>query len=261
MSILEGREKPKRLKSSLLKLTLISLCAIGMVGCDKDSETTSSSTEKALANQYQYQDRGLNDIRNEDYRPIQTKGLIDEELREFYQNASNNKHDYSLDLLISELVTAGLADSYIVRNISVIEGDLFTAQTEDGKRISVRMLGIDAPNKNADFYKESSEALSKCIGNQREAMLLVPKKFASDSLGRVTAQVVVGNKLCNLEQLKTGMAWFYRPMVRHQFDFEISSFNIAESTAKLNKIGLWSKANYAFNKPWLGNERGGFPYQ
>lgn len=244
--------------SYLSKLSLLALLATGVSGCYQEETTAIFSKEKALAKQYD--GRSLASIRNDDYRPIQTKGLISEELREFYQNASSHNDSYNLDKLIKELVESGLVDSYIVKDIDVIEGDLFSAKNKDGQQVTVRMLGIDAPNKKADFYKQSSISLSKCIGAKKEATLLIPKKHPIDNLGRVTAQVVVGDKICNLEQLNNGMAWFYKPMVRHQFDFEISTFNIAESNAKLAKIGIWSRGNYGFQKPWLGRENGGSPY-
>lgn len=259
MLTLRQEVKEKLPKNSLLKLALVSLIAVNSVGCDKNTAPTKFSKEKSLAQQYE--GRSLASIRNDDYRPIQTKGLISEELREFYQNASNGSNSYSLDNLTRELVDAGLADSYSVSDINVIEGDLFSAKTKDGELIKVRMLGIDAPNKRADFYKQSSDSLSECIGSQKKAVLLIPKKLPMDNLGRVTAQVMVENKICNLEQLKNGMAWFYKPMTRHQFDFEIIPFHVAESSAKLNKTGLWGKGNYEFNKPYRGNEQGGSPYQ
>lgn len=259
MLSLRQEVKSKLPKNSLLKFALVSLLAVNSIGCDKNTSPTKFSKEKSLAEQYE--GRSLASIRNDDYRPIQTKGVISEELREFYQNASNGSSVYNLEKLIRELVDSGLADSYSVSDISVIEGDLFSAKTKDGELIKVRMLGIDAPNKRADFYEQSSTSLSECIGSQKEAVLIIPKKFPMDNLGRVTAQVVVGNKICNLEQLKNGMAWFYKPMTRHQFDFEVTSFHVAESYAKLNKTGLWSKGNYEFNKPYRGNEQGGSPYQ
>lgn len=113
--------------------------------------------------------------------------------------------------------------------LRIIDGDTFELQLASGiKRI--RMFGIDAPEHGQPFNKKSKEFLSTLIAGKTVTI----KVNRLDQYGRTVADVYIGSKWINQELVAAGYAWMYR-------DFTSDSrLEMAESTAKRAKRGLWS---------------------
>ncbi len=73
---------------------------------------------------------------------------------------------------------------------SVIDGDTFTMKNG----LTFRLLGIDAPNKGAEGYKESKAALSKLVSDKE--LSIEYDTYQDDKFGRVLGYVWVP---CNEE--------------------------------------------------------------
>jgi endonuclease YncB( thermonuclease family) len=236
-------------------------CAVDEKFSQEDVFQNLSAEEKITA--IRYKDKTLADILKKDYNPINTEGLISKESREYYQHVDNKDYSYSLEKLSNELQSAKLADVYNVTDIAVQDGDTFSAKTPKGANINVRLLGIDAPDEGSDYYAESKASLTECLSSsdgKTEVTLIIPKKEFLDKKGRVLAQAFSNGKVCNLEQISNGMAWFYRPMFYQQFDFEVSKFLINEVNARYDKVGIWADDTSKKRRPWIMRNRGGYDY-
>ncbi len=115
--------------------------------------------------------------------------------------------------------------------IRVIDGDTFIFLTSN-LSLTVRMLGIDAPERDQPFSRESSEFLSQYL--YRNA---VTKINGTDEADRSVGTLFVNGKDINLLSLRGGFAWHYK---RYSSD---KAYSAAEDYAKKNRLNLWSLPN------------------
>lgn len=234
--------------------------------CDGSEKNSKSINFSVLENKYG--DTSVSEIINKDYSPISTEGIINEIDHRFYSRLLNDSIVYGYEAVLEpkvglanltkKLDEAGLADVYDVTLIDVVEGDVFTAKTESGDEITVRLLGIDAPESASNFFKESTDNLKSCLKTTSGITLVVPKKTPADKKGRVLAQAISNGENCNFRQLQEGMAWYYTPKTYDLFDYEIVHNTRAEREARKAKIGLWAE-KYP-STPWLIRNGGGVEY-
>ena len=98
--------------------------------------------------------------------------------------------------------------------IKVTDGDTITIRS-DGEEIRVRLSGIDAPESDQPFGRESTKKLSSMV--KRKEVRVETNK--TDRYGRVLGKVWVQPSDCsncgktldaNHAQILSGMAWWYR---------------------------------------------------
>lgn len=121
------------------------------------------------------------------------------------------------------------SQTYQGKIISVIDGDTFIFQTQEGS-LNIRMTDIDAPEKAQDYGKESKAFLEKFV-NQKATVI----GKGTDRYGRTLGTLFIDSKNINLESVETGNAWHY---VKYSTD---TTFANAEALARANKIGLWKE--------------------
>ena len=131
----------------------------------------------------------------------------------------------------------------------LIEG--IVTNVHDGDTITVngsniRLDSIDAPELAQTYGNESQINLARLVMGQYVRVAYTK----SDVYDRIVGAVFTGNCLyANLEQVKSGSAWFYKA-----YQCEISSsvrdlFAQAESSAKATRLGLWSESSPT--APWV----------
>jgi micrococcal nuclease len=125
--------------------------------------------------------------------------------------------------------------------IRVIDGDTFIFLTSSGSLL-VRMLGIDAPERDQPFSRESSEFLSKYLNNQ--AIINVN---GTDTDDRYMGTLFVNGRNINLLSIKSGHSWHYK---RYSSD---KDYSLAEEYARENKLVIWSLPNPI--PPWTWRQR------
>jgi micrococcal nuclease len=140
---------------------------------------------------------------------------------------------------IPSCVSEPVADDTV---IGIIDGDTFDMM-QGGKKIRVRMFGIDAPERKQDYYQKSKETLSSLIFQKRVRL----KSKGRDRYRRELAEVYVGEKWINYEMVYAGMAWHF---TRYSKDSRIAN---AEKEARASKRGLWSMKAVA---PWEFRRKG-----
>jgi endonuclease YncB( thermonuclease family) len=111
---------------------------------------------------------------------------------------------------------------------------------KDGS-ISVRLYGIDAPEKDQPYGIEAGNSLKELV---KEKIVKLDIKDI-DRYGRAVALVYVGSLNVNLEQVKRGLAWAYLEYLGSPY---ISEYYSAEKEARSKGLGLWNQANPT--PPW-----------
>ena len=91
--------------------------------------------------------------------------------------------------------------------VGVSDGDTLKVLDERRQTHTIRLMGIDAPEKAQAFGQRSKQSLSELAQGQR--VLVDASK--RDKYGRMVGKVLSedGRDLC-LEQIQRGMAWHYR---------------------------------------------------
>ena len=120
--------------------------------------------------------------------------------------------------------------------ISIADGDTLTVLDRDKRQHRVRLLGIDAPERGQDFGERSRQSLADLVFN-KQVHVIVPKL---DRYGRKLGKVTLGRTDVNLEQLRAGMAWYYRQYAADVFKDDRPIYDRAEREAKAAKRGLWA---------------------
>jgi micrococcal nuclease len=121
----------------------------------------------------------------------------------------------------------------------IIDGDTFAL--ENG--IKVRILGIDAPEKNEPFYDSAKIYLENLILNKKIKIEYDIQKY--DKYNRMLAYVFVDEKFVNEELIKKGYAWVYIIPPNFKYSYRLK---MAEEKAKIEKRGLWKNPYYVASK-------------
>jgi endonuclease YncB( thermonuclease family) len=125
----------------------------------------------------------------------------------------------------------------------VLDGDTFYCIVrihKDGS-ISVRLYGIDAPEKDQPYGEEAKNSLKELVAGKTVRLEVKDR----DKYGTTVALVYVGSLNVNLEQVKRGLAWAYLEYLGSPY---ISEYYSAEKEARSKGLGLWKQANPT--PPW-----------
>jgi micrococcal nuclease len=129
------------------------------------------------------------------------------------------------------LSVIGNAQSYKGKITKVVDGDTYFFQTAN-ETLKVRMFGIDAPEGNQPFGKESKEFISKYL--YKDATLVT---HGHDQYKRTLGTLFIDGQDINLVSVKGGYSWHYK---RYLNDKQYAE---AQENAKKLKLGLWSFSN------------------
>ena len=128
--------------------------------------------------------------------------------------------------------------------VGVSDGDTITVLDRAKVQHKIRLAGIDAPEKGQAFGERAKENLSKFVFD-RQVEAHCHKK---DRYGREVCKVMRGMTDVNMEQIKTGMVWWYREYANEQTPQERKEYARGEEEAKAARAGLWKDAKPV--PPW-----------
>ncbi len=128
--------------------------------------------------------------------------------------------------------------------VSVADGDTLTILDSGRQQQKVSILGIDAPEKRQDYGQRSKTNLSSLAFGKQAS----PDCRAVDRWGRRDCLVTVDGRDVGLEQVRAGMAWWYRQYAKEQTPKEREGYERAEFDAKTHRQGLWADKNPI--EPW-----------
>jgi len=108
-----------------------------------------------------------------------------------------------------------LIDYEIVHIDRVIDGDTFVTNNQ-----SVRLLGINSPEKGELYYDEAKELLELLVLNETVRLEFGKDKY--DRYNRILAYVFLNGENINLKLVEKGLANYYFPSGRDRYynDFE-----------------------------------------
>ena len=139
------------------------------------------------------------------------------------------------------------ADQFKV--VRVYDGDTITV-VEDGKEITIRLVGIDAPEISSKkhvpgqpFCLKAKEYLSALVLNKVVNIKFYGKDGSGKSLGEIFAEKVN----INIEIINAGLAEVYRGVPAH--NLKIDTYREAERMAKEAVKGIWELRDQYFS-PW-----------
>jgi micrococcal nuclease len=114
--------------------------------------------------------------------------------------------------------------------VAITDGDTLRARCGDAPELTIRLAGIDAPEKRQAFGERSHQYLAGlCLKKPAEI-----ETKGKDRFGRTLAHVRCEGTDANAEQVRAGMAWAF---TRYLTDPSIKSI---ENDAKSAGRGLWA---------------------
>lgn len=136
-------------------------------------------------------------------------------------------------ILLSLFLTPDLTG----RVVSVTDGDTL-AILVDQKRITIRLDGIDAPEKSQAFGTRSRQSLADLVFGKSVRVVTKSK----DRYGRTIGVVYLDDMNVNAKQIENGLAWHYK---KYSKDPDLDRL---ERESRAARRGLWSDP--APVEPW-----------
>lgn len=149
-----------------------------------------------------------------------------------------------LAVLLQVAASAAFADTILGKVVGVTDGDTVTVLDASKVQYTIRLAGIDAPEKKMPFGQRSKEHLSDLVFN-KDVEVETSKK---DRYGRSVGNIFVGGRDANLAMITAGMAWHYKQYEREQSASDRLLYANAEEQARSRRDGLWRDDNPT--PPW-----------
>ena len=130
------------------------------------------------------------------------------------------------------------------RIVRVADSDTITLLDADNRQHKIRLDGIDAPESGQPFVRASQRHLAKLLAN-REAVAECSK---TDRYQRNVCRVLVDGTDAGLEQIRAGMAWYFRRYAKELPPSRRQQYADMEAQAQAEQRGLWADAEPV--APW-----------
>lgn len=117
----------------------------------------------------------------------------------------------------------------------IIDGDTIRLSTGE----KVRLIGINAPERDQPYYDAATQKLIELIGDNR--ITLKKDVTDKDQYGRLLRYVYANDTFLNLEMVKQGYAISYPfpPNTKH-----LDNFEVAQEEARNSQIGIWTPSPF-----------------
>jgi endonuclease YncB( thermonuclease family) len=146
------------------------------------------------------------------------------------------------------LIWVGAADAQW-RIGRVLDGDSLMLYDASGQRLSVRLAGIDAPERGQAFSDRSQKNLKSLVADCQPEV-----KFQKiDRYGRSVCQVFCDTRDLGLAQLEAGLAWHFSRYAQEQPIDQRNQYFNAQQKAQADGSGLWRDASAV--APWTFREQ------
>lgn len=140
-----------------------------------------------------------------------------------------------LGFLILISVTVAHSETINGRVVAITDGDTIKVLNANNEEFKIRLAGIDAPEKKQAFGQVSKQTLSDLIFDK----MVVVEWHKKDRYERIVGKVLIQGRDANLNQIKSGVAWFYRKYESELTPDDRVKYDAAESDAKAKRAGLW----------------------
>ncbi|QDD00513.1 thermonuclease family protein [Candidatus Methylopumilus planktonicus] len=147
-------------------------------------------------------------------------------------------------ILLLLLSLLSFAEELTGKVINVSDGDTITVLDSNNQKYKIRLQGIDAPETQQAFGETSRQSLASLIYD-KEVIILWDKR---DKYARILGKVIVDGRDANYEQLKKGLAWYYKQYENDLSDEDKERYAEAEAWARNYTEGLWTDSKSI--PPW-----------
>ncbi|MEX1187981.1 MAG: thermonuclease family protein [Bacteroidia bacterium] len=140
---------------------------------------------------------------------------------------------FTLSIPAGELVKVEILESFKGKVVSVKDGDTIGIMMQ-GAEVRIRLLHIDAPEKNQAFGSKAKLVLSDLVFGK----IIEVRWKSKDRYGRYLGELFLLNGLnINKEMVKLGYAWHFKKYSKDM------SYDKLEKQARTSKRGLWLDNN------------------
>ncbi len=130
--------------------------------------------------------------------------------------------------------------------VRVADGDTITVLDDTRTQHKIRLDGIDAPEEGQPFGSRSKVNLSDLVYGKTVTV----EWSKRDRWGRIVGKVLTPAGIdAGLEQIRAGMAWWFRKFAHQQSAEDQRAYEQAEDEAKAAGRGLWADGDRAL-PPW-----------
>lgn len=158
---------------------------------------------------------------------------------------------FSLSLITVFLVCSSdshcQTQSFTARVSYVADGDSLVVKV-DGRKIRIRLWGIDAPEEGQSYSREAERLTKQLIFGRLVTIVPVER----DDYGRLVANVFVGQKNVSEELVRSGLAWVHIYYCRKWI---CRSWRVLEENARREQRGLWAGDSYVAPWEWKRQKR------
>ena len=138
------------------------------------------------------------------------------------------------------LLLATSAQAELARVTRVIDGDTIEV-TLSGKTESVRLYGIDSPEKKQAYGLSAKDFVEQFVGGK--VVNITP--LDTDRYGRTVAIVMLGTQNLQEQLILAGYAWVYPQYCKKSF---CTAWSTLQGISAGNRVGLWAQP--APVRPW-----------
>ena len=156
----------------------------------------------------------------------------------------------AIAFLLSFITSLAFAQELIGKVIKVSDGDTVTVIDSNNQKHKVRLKGIDAPESQQTFGDISTQSLAELIYG-KEVVVSWDKK---DKYYRILGKIIVDGIDSNYEQLKKGLAWYYKQYEKDLSSEDKQKYSEAEELARNYGLGLWADSKSI--PPWEFRHKG-----
>lgn len=122
------------------------------------------------------------------------------------------------------------------RVVGVSDGDTVKLLDDGLRSHTIRLMGIDAPEKSQSYGQRARQSLAQQLDQQRVSVVWRKK----DRYGRTVGKVLASDgQDVGLAQIASGMAWHYKQYANEQTEQDRQRYAEAERDAQAARMGLW----------------------
>lgn len=140
-----------------------------------------------------------------------------------------------LILLLLMLPACVPANELVGKVVHISDGDSIIVLADEVQH-KVRLGAIDAPERFQAFGNKSKKSLTGLIAGKHVTVSYNKR----DKYGRIVGKVYLQDMDVGMEQVKRGMAWFYRHYQNELEPQDRAAYAQAEDLARRDRLGLWT---------------------
>lgn len=139
-------------------------------------------------------------------------------------------------LLLLACAAPSLAQGVLIARVArVIDGDSVWLE-QGGRRVELRLAGIDAPELQQPHGVQARAALRACASGR----IATVQVTGTDRHGRTVGRLEAGGRECGVSLLQSGLAWHYQAFAGEQPATVRLRYAAAERAARQRRTGLWA---------------------